>query len=199
MGGPLVRGVRLPPVKTREIIPRTRHPNFRDHGRMVDRPLLNVIANLQKKHGEAFASEAGLRRMICEDTGHMPGVDTVPTALERLEGAGILVQRWLKPGGLLPDGSPCTFGTRIVFLPQCRLHKRAIAARNRRETVSGRPDRRALASLRQARASIAAALTPPPAPAPIDYAQRKAEAMARARELEALWAREHKPPDKPPE
>jgi hypothetical protein len=164
---------------------------------MVDKPLLAVIANLQKKHGEAFASEAGLRRMICEDTGHMPGVDTLPSALERLEGTGILVQRWLKPGGLLPDGSPCTFGTRIVFLPQCRRHKQALFHRNRREGVTGRPDRRALASLRQARASIAAALTPPPAPV-VDYAQRKADAIAAARELERAWARD-RDPDKPPE
>jgi hypothetical protein len=192
-----VTRARLPPLKTREVVPRTRHPNFRDHGRMVDRPLLAVIGNLQKRHGEAFASEAGLRRMICEDTGHMPGVDTIPSALERLEATGILVQRWLKPGGLLPDGSPCTFGTRIVFLPQCRRHKRALFHRNRREGVTGRPDRRALDSLRQARASIAAALTPPAAPT-VDYEQRKRDAIAAARELERSWLRA-RDPDKPPD
>ena len=66
---------------TREVFPRTEAPNFRDAGMMVDAPLLNVVASLQKRYGEAFASEAGLRQMIAQDTGHMPGVDTIPRAL----------------------------------------------------------------------------------------------------------------------
>jgi hypothetical protein len=188
---------RLPKLKTREVVPRSLHPNFRDHGRMVDGPLLHVLSSLVKKHGEAFASEAGLRRMICEDSGHMPGVDTIPCALERLEATGILTQRWLKPGGLLPDGSPCTFGTRLVVLPQCRQAKRGLVSRARREGVTQRPDRRALGSLTQARASIAAAFKPPPAPPAPDYEQKKADAIAAALELERQWARE-RDPDKPP-
>lgn len=166
---------------------------------MVDRPLLAVLGNLQKKHGEAFASEAGLRRMVCEDTGHMPGVDTIPTALERLEEAGIVTQRWLKPGGLLPDGSPCTFGTRLVVLPKCRLQKRVLKSRTRRDGVTGRPDRRALASLDQARRSIGKTLAPTTTPhAPFE--ERRQAEIARAQALAAQWEREGGPdPKKPPD
>jgi hypothetical protein len=195
-----VKRARLPPLTTREVVPRSRFPNFRDHGRMVDRPLLAVLASLMKKHGEAFASEAGLRRMICEDTGHMPGVDTIPTALERLEETGVLTQRWLKPGGLLPDGRPCTYGTRLVYLPQCRPHRRALASkRNRREGVTGRPDRRALDTLQAARASIGKAVAPI-AERDGGLDRRRDAELARLRDLEAQWAAAAPvDPDKPPD
>ena len=52
----------LPKLRTREVVPTSRIPNFRDHGRMVDGPLLALVARLQRKYGECFASEAGLRR-----------------------------------------------------------------------------------------------------------------------------------------
>lgn len=184
-------------LRTREVVPRTLHPNFRDHGRMVDRPLLNILASLQRKHGEAFASEAGLRRMICEDTGHMPGVDTVPTALERLQRWGLVEQQWLRPGGLLPDGSPCTYGTRLVVVPQCRAQRRRLSSKNRREGVQRRPDRRALATLDKARATIAQRLAPLPT-ADASLERRKQEALAAIRDLEAAWRLEgepRKPPD----
>jgi hypothetical protein len=179
-------------------VPRDRFPNFRDHGRMVDRPLLDVLASLQKRYGEAFASEAGLRRMICEDVGHMPGVDTVPTALERLERQGVLVQQWLKPGGVKPDGSPCTFGTRLIALPKCRQQRRGMLARaNRREGVTGRIDARALRSLDQARRAIGKELAPVPAPAADALERRRESELARLRALEQAWADEPEP-DKPP-
>src|ERR1700682_3720959 len=109
---------KIAPLRVREVVSRDRFPNFRDHGKMVDRPLLDLLARLQKRYGEAWASEDGLRRMICEDVGHMPGVDTIACAPERLERQGAVRQFWLKPGGIKPDGSPCTFGTRLVHLPQ---------------------------------------------------------------------------------
>ena len=193
-----VKRARLAPLRTREVVPTSRHPNFRDHGRMVDRPLLAVIGSLMKKHGECFASEAGLRRMICEDTGHMPGVDTIPTALERLEATGILTQKWLKPGGLLPDGSPCTYGTRLVFLPQCRPHRRALLARNRREGITARPDRRALETLRAARASIGRKVAPV-AQTDGTLERAKQRELARLEELRASWeAQDARDPDRPP-
>lgn len=185
-------------LRTREVVPRDRVANFRDHARMVDTPLLKVIGNLQKKHGQAFASEAGLRRMIAQDTGHMPGVDTIPTALERLERTGILEQQYLAPGGLLPDGSPCTYGTRLVWLPQSRVQRRGLLARNRRERVTGRPNRRALQSLASARSAVLKTMTPPQAPREEPLERRRQAELARLAELEASWAR--KPdPDKPPD
>jgi hypothetical protein len=184
-------------LKTRQVVARTLWPNFRDHGRMVDAPLLKVLASLQKKHGEAFASEAGLRRMVCEDVGHMPGVDTIPCALERLEAQGLVTQVWLKPGGLLPDGRPCTYGTRLVTIPRCRQQRRGLRARHRREGVTGRPDRAALQTLEAARASIGKKLAPPPAP-DRTLERKRDDDLARLRELEAQWAREREP-DKPPD
>jgi len=164
---------------------------------MVDRYLLDVIASLQRKHGEAFASEAGLRRMICEDSGHMPGVDTVPCALERLADLGLLTQQWLKPGGLLPDGSPCTYGTRLVVIPKCRQQRRGLWSRaRRREGITGRVDARQLATLEQARKTIAKTLAPPPAP-PTDRSieAKRAEDLERLAALQAKWSSEDKPPD----
>src|SRR5271166_242797 len=101
-----------PTLRVREVVRGEAFPNFRDHGRTVDAPLLRVLASLQRQYGEAFASESGLRAMIWQDTGHMPGVDTIPTALERLERQGLLQQQWLKAGGIKPDGGVCSKGTR---------------------------------------------------------------------------------------
>jgi hypothetical protein len=186
-------------LRTREVVPQSEHPNFRSAGKMVDAPLLRVIASLAKKYGQAFASEAGLRRLVCEDAGRMAGVDTIPTALERLEARGIVAQRWLRPGGQLPDGNNCTRGTRLVWLPQCRHDRRAlrVVARNRRETVSGRVDRKALATFEKARAAIGKTLTAHAPPTSASLERRKEEAIAALRELERAWAAEP-PPEKPP-
>jgi hypothetical protein len=182
--------------RTREVIPRARCPNFRDAGRTVDAPLLKVLANLQKKHGEAFASEAGLRHMIAQDTGHMPGTDTIRRALERLEALGLVAQVWLKPGGILPDGGVCTYGTRLVHVPACHRDRRALRARARRDGETRRVHRRALAELGSARAQVAAILTPAPAPA-VDFERR------RRAQLEALAALERdgfpSSPSRPPD
>jgi hypothetical protein len=182
--------------RTREVVPRCEHPNFRDHGRTVDRALLNVLASLQRKYGLAFASEAGLRRFVCEDTGHMPGVDTIPCALERLEAQGLVEQRWLLPGGVLPDGRVCTYGTRLVWLPQCRRARRGLQVRNRREGVSNRVQRRMVASIDQAKREAFATPAAGPSEAALS-ADRKRAALAALADLSASWERERaaRPPD----
>lgn len=192
------KAVNVPKLRTREVVARDRFPNFRDHGRMVDRPLLDVLASLQKRYGEAFASEAGLRRMICQDTGHMPGVDTIPTALERLEAQGLVAQRWLKPGGILPGGGPCTYGTRLVFLPQCRRDRRGLQARaGRRDGVTYRGDRRKLHTLEQAKRSIAQQFrAPPPAPA-TDIEDKRRRDLERLAALQASWTDKPDPEREP--
>lgn len=187
--------------KTREVIPRDVAPNFKDHGRTVDAHLLRVIGNLQKRWGEAFASEAGLRFALYQDTGHMPGVDTIPCALERLERQGVLEQRWLKPGGILPDGSVCTYGTRLVALPQGRRARRALgvrAAKNRREGVTNRYGARLSMHLAQAKETLC---RPAPPDTETDARQRAANEkrerdLARLAELAAQWDTEDK--GKPP-
>lgn len=177
-------------LRTRELVPRSEFPNFRDHGRMVDRPLLNVLASLQRRYGESFASEAGLRRMIAQDVKHMPGVDTIRRALERLEAQGILAQEWLTPGGIMPDGSPCTFGTRLVRLAINRRERFAFRARarrrNRREGVSHRIVRRELGDAhKHIAAAVSGGETPPEREA---AAGRKRESdLARLAELAAEW------------
>lgn len=166
--------------------------NFRNYRRMVDRPLLRVVASLQAKHGLSWASEAALRGMIFDDCGHMPGVDTLPCAIERLQDRGILVQFWLQPGGLLPNGEQCTRGTRLLFIPQCRRGRRALAAKSRREHISGRIDRRKAYTLAEIKKKIA--LTPPcSSTAPEDFERARARALAQLQELEAAWAKERDP------
>lgn len=182
---------------TREVFPRTEAPNFRDAGMMVDAPLLNVVASLQKRYGEAFASEAGLRQMIAQDTGHMPGVDTIPCALERLERQGLVRQVWLKPGGIKPDGSPCTYGTRLIFLPRCRTERQALQARARRQGETRRVNVRELANLRQAKDKIAKLFTP--AARPGDLEERRQAALAQARALIAAGFDDPRPPKNDPD
>ena len=191
---------RLPDLAVREVVPRTRHPNFRDHHMTVDRPLMDLVWSLTKRYGEAFASESGLRRMLCEDTGHMPGVDTVPCALERLEGMGLLAQDWLLKGGIMPDGEPCHAGTRLLIPARDRHERRAFILRakrrNRRVGVKRLPDAVALATLGKARAQIALAVAPLPDTAAHFDAQRRAQLEA-LRALAATGAFDA-PREKPP-
>lgn len=168
------------------------HPNFRDHGRMVDSGLLRIVARLQQRFGQCWASEAGLRQMICQDTGHMPGVDTVRRALERLERQGLLLQEYLLPGGIKPDGSPCTHGTRLVWIPQCRRYRRTLAARTkgaRRPGVTHRANPRAVRTLEEAIRAIGAKIEASPTPSMTaqEFEERRARAIAAAREQAALW------------
>jgi hypothetical protein len=117
------------PFGIRQRVPRDRAPGFREHGKMVDRSLLKLVCALQKRYGQAYASEDGLRWMIYQDSGHMPGVGTVRAALRRLERLGIVAQWWLAPGELLPDGEPCRAGTRLVWWPVGRDVRRRLQAR----------------------------------------------------------------------
>jgi hypothetical protein len=185
--------LRVRKLRTREVVPRTEFPNFRDSGMTVDRALLRILGNLQRKYGESFAAESGLRRMIAEDTGLMPGVDTIPTALERLEAQGLLTQEWLLAGGIKPDGAECTSGTRLVRVAMNRRERFAFAARaqrrNRREGVTRRVHVRALQTFEQARASIAKAVAPPDTQA-ADAERRRREGLEGLAELAAQWARE---------
>ena len=103
-------------------------PNFRDHGRTVDRPLLNLLTRLQERWGTAYASEGGLRTMMADDTGHVPGVTTVAKALRRLGAQGLVVQVWLRAGQIMPDGAVATHGTRLVYVPKTRRQRRGAIA-----------------------------------------------------------------------
>jgi hypothetical protein len=173
-------------------------PNFRDYGMTVAGDLLRILGNLQKNHGYAWASEAGLRSMIEIDTGHLPGVGTIPQALDRLEVRGAVRQFWLVRGGILPDGDECKCGTRLVILPQNRRERRAFVIngkRGKREMVTFRSNRAIVASVEQAKKQIAKAMTPL---ADGDLARRKQSDLARLADLAAQWAREPKP-DKPPD
>ena len=188
-----------PRVGVREKIRGEAYPNFRDHGKTVDAALLHVLASLQRRYGEAFASESGLRAMIWQDIGHMPGVDTIPTALERLQRQGLLEQQWLRAGGVKPDGTVCAHGTRLITLAVNRHHRRGLRVRNRRDGVTGRVNRAALATLAEARARV---FVPARPVAQEDARQRAADAkreddLRRARELAQEWDREatKKPPD----
>jgi len=185
-------------IRTREVVSTAEYPNFRDAGRTVDASILRILGHLVRRYGESWVSEAGLRRMICEDTGRLPGLDTVRRALGRLEEQGVLEQRHLLAGGILPDGSVCTHGTRLIGLPQCRRARRGLVARSRRETEIRRVQRRKLVALERARAEAFR-------PAPLADTATRARALedkrsadlARLAELEAVWDEEDqkkKPP-----
>lgn len=141
-------------------------PNFKGAGRTVDAALLRLLGNLQRRHGEAFASEAGLRKMLAEDEHLMPGQDTIRRALRRLEAQGLVAQVHLLAGGIRPDGRVCTHGTRLVRLPQCRRQARAMKVRARRaEPEQRRLTTRTLEDARRLLAGAAAvAKTVPQAP-----------------------------------
>ena len=164
--------------------------------------MLKVIASLQRRYGEAYASEAGLRKMIADDTGHMPGVRTLTCALERLERQGVLKQVWLQPGDKrtgrpkdrLPTGELVKWGTRAIYIARCRRERFAFRshARLRREE-----NQRRFLSLTQARTAIAQAVASvtPALSADAWEARRQAQlAAARAFVAEGLDVAPPKPP-----
>jgi hypothetical protein len=190
-----VERVAPPRLRARDVV-RDR-PNFRDHGRTVDRPLLDLLVRLQARHGRAYASEAGLRRMICADTGHMPGVTTVQKALRRLGAQGLVVQVWLRAGQIMPDGAVSTHGTRLVFAPQARRARRAAIAWNaRQDRRAGYETRMTARRASELVGKIAAPPAAPPRPTVDPFAAERARQLATAEE----WAKQHddatkKPPD----
>lgn len=119
--------------------------------------------------------------------GHMPGVTTLQKALWRLHDQGVLEHVWLKAGGIKPDGSPCLYGTRLVYLPQCRRERRALA--NRREGATGRMNRRHVFTLEQAKKQIARLGAGPELPTSQEQFERARElARERLRDLEREWS-----------
>jgi len=184
--------VEVPRIASRERV--TTLPNFRSAGRTVDRPLLTLLARLQQKHGKAFASEGGLRRMIAQDTGHCPGVSTLQKALVRLGKQGLLVQVWLRAGQILPDHGVASHGTRLVWLPQCRRQRLSARAWNAKQ------DRRSGHETRMSghkASELVSKLAGPPAPPSYVPDTGKSLDTERARQLAALadWARKERPPD----
>lgn len=177
--------------RTRQVVPSSVAPNFRDYGKTVDAPLLRLVGRLAARHGEAFASEAGLRFMICEDSGHMPGVGTVPAALERLAAQGLVQQVWLKAGGILPDGSVCTHGTRLIVLSRGRRQRRTARVANRRAEAT---QRRVVAHDLQAAIAAVARPLASTTPRAHELDARREEQLRAARELAARWDAEDKPP-----
>ena len=199
----LVAGAKIRRPKTREKIARAECPNFRDHRMTVDAPLLKVVASLQRRYGEAFASEAGLRQMIGNDTGHMPGVGTLVDALERLQRRGILKQVWLEPANgrtgrpadVLPTGERVVFGTRLIFLAQSRGQKRAFRAHARSRAQQ---NKRRFLTLVQARAEVAQAVD---SAAPLSEAAWEARRQAQLEAARAFVAAglDDAPPKPPPD
>lgn len=179
-------------------------PNFRDHGRTTDAALLRLVGRLQVRHGKAFTSERVLRVMIHEDTGLLPGVSTIPKAIDRLRDQGLVVQQWLYAGQVLPDGSTATHGARLLWCPQNRRQRFSARAYNakqdRRVGVKNRcvPASRAGELLEQVAAGkalptqgkTAAEREKLEAKA---FEERRAEQLRAARELAAQW--DDKPPD----
>lgn len=183
-------------ISSRERVPVSEWPNFRDHARTVDTPLLKLLTNLQRGHGRSWASEGGLRKMICQDVGHMPGTTTIAKALVRLGQQGLIVHVHLVPGQIMPDGAPCTHGTRLVWVPKTDRQRTAAqrfnADRARRGPYRTRQtsfDIRALSAKIGAadRPSSPASLSPPES-----YRARVEGEIRRLRALEATWSNDGK-------
>lgn len=171
-------------------------PNFRDHGRTVDTGLLRLVGRLQARYGQAFVSERSLRAMLHEDVGLMAGVSTLPKALVRLAAQGLVVQVWLVAGQILPDGSPCTHGARLLWCPQNRRQKQSARSFNAKQDRRVGERNRFVPAARAADlvSKLAAGKAVPSAPPP-DMRPMVDAAKAALATLAAQWAREGKPPD----
>ena len=208
------------PVSQRYLapLPRTRErlrgamPGFRDEGWRLDGPLLELLVSLQRAHGWAFASEARKRQMLAQDTGHMPGVMSIPDAEDRLEARGLLVVFRVVSGGVMPDGQEARAGVRkIRVLSRVREQMAARAEYQQRlaRTKAKDPSRQRAERRIAERAvmmpveKLLAGLRRPAQPwAPravmageLDEQTRRKridEQTRAARELEAQWEREDK-------
>ena len=182
------------------------HPNFRDNGRTVDQPFLNLVTHLQQKHGRCFASVGGLRKMICQDTGMMPGVGTLEEADNRLAAQGLMYTQWLRAGQTLPDGVTVTHGTALRWVPQTLRQQRTVAeAYEKQDRRGDYPTRLSALSFKMAMRKLQQiALKPAPPPwtgsrelteerQPEDFEGRRQEQLERL----AAWKREQGA-DKPP-
>ena len=177
--------------------------NFRDHGRMVDRPLLRLLSRLQKMPGgHALVSEASLRAMIHQDTGHLPGVGTIPQALRRMEERhGLVETRWIHKNSIRPDGRPAEVGCLRIRVGEDRADRCVI--RKRARTVNRRENAGLVRPEHDGWQAVQAALrVPPPAPASVEARELAADKArpdwnARAAEWVALYGNDGKGPAPP--
>jgi hypothetical protein len=183
------RSVERPATRAR--VPRSLWPNLRDHRKTVDRELLRILVNLQALHGWAFITDAGLRVLFCEDTGHMPGVGTMYAALERMRAQGLLHVKWLVKGGLRPDGEVATAGMWLIRVAMSRAERQHFLGRYKRtrEIFTGRINHAAVFALMTPVRKVASA--PPSTLAADEWGRKREDAKRRARELEAVWRLEH--------
>lgn len=106
-----------------------RPKGWREDGLTIERELLRVISNLVKRHGVCFASEASLNRMLWEDCHRAAGESVIRHRLYELREQGVIVMLHLEGGGdALPNGERCTYGTRLIYIPQTREGRRALEA-----------------------------------------------------------------------
>jgi hypothetical protein len=187
-GGRFVRD-----VASREVVSRLEWPNFRDAGRTVDHSLLRISENLQRPYGRGWASEGGYRKMVCQDTGLMPGATTVAKAFARLAAQGLIVQVWLVPGQMLPNKEVCTHGTRLVWVP--KTDRQRYAAKRFAKSRSARTPYRTRNVAFDPRMLVAriAAAERPSMPAAGESAieadrRRRAEQIAKLAILEQEWS-----------
>lgn len=192
--------MRLRKIGSREVVRDL--PNFRDHGRTVDGPMLHALGRMVELYGRdrVFPSEGALRRWIAEDTGHMPGVTTVQKSLQRAREQGLVITHWIHRGQILPTGEVATHGTRQYWLPQDRRERRAAKAYNaRQDRHAGWGARHTPNQARTLLERIAKA--PPKATAPVRGVDPHAAERARQNAAALAWIEEEErargkpPPD----
>jgi hypothetical protein len=180
-------------------------PNFARSGRSLEPHLLLLLVRLQRRHGVAFVSEGSLRAMLEQDTGCMPGLDSVRRCLDRLELRGELFQEWYLAGSILPDGTVARKGLRIIRVATSEPERRQILQRIRvRKERGGRRVGFIYRGARDAARRVSVLLSRSKAPGvampPAGEAHaRQVEAeRERQRRAAAAWMaaeREGKPPD----
>lgn len=186
-------------LEPRERVSTAEYPNFRGKRRSVEGPLMRLLSRMQHRNGPPTVSEGSLRRMICQDTGCMPGVDTVREALRRLESRGLLLVEWLGAGGIMYDGEPTPCGCMYIrvardHVERAQFRQRVRARPSRRERVFNRVNHHAAAELAEHVKRIAPRTLSP------SVDEREASAR-RSREEQLRWIAEHgaeldKPPDR---
>jgi len=167
-------------------MPRDRFPNLRDQGRTCDYHLARLVQNLQRRHGVACVTEAGLRMLFYEDTGTMPGVGTLTAALDRFAALGHCYQEWLVKGGVLPNGDVAVAGMRQIRWAVNRGERQAFLGRwrkGRQKTYGLRVNHRAVLELFSSKREVKRA--PAADMAQSEFERRRDEQLAALEELAA--------------
>ena len=173
----------------------------------VDAPLTKVIRSTQRRWGYAALSEAMIRAMILQDTGHVPGVNTIPKALRRLELDGQLECRWVEANGRHPNGGQVDFGILRIRLAKNTQDRRAIAGRARHVDRSRGIDGHVVPMPRDFERAIAKMIPrqlareggAPSVESREDEAVRKLRTLERVAEMIDRWPLENPAdPEKPP-